>query len=304
MRLRQILSLLAFRHYGYTPTISLTKAWDVLNHAQFVSYFPHHCQHLELVFCRTIYAQYGLDFCTCSSSDNMYHDMDEYALGIEEFLDELNDSERKNAPKQLYIAGNSDLLRGGRRVSVVGTRNVSQAGIERTQSIIKELVDQDIIVVSGLAAGVDTAAHRAAIEHSGNTVAVIGTPLDKFYPAENATLQRKLMADYAVVSQFAIGCPVTPKNFPMRNRTMALLTDATIIVEAGEKSGTRHQGWEALRLGRDVFILDNIVENGCPSWVEEMIRYGAQPLAQQNLPFVLKELPAYTDRVGADTFDF
>ena len=84
---------------------------------------------------------------------------------------------------------------------------------------------------------------------------------------------------------------------------MALLTDATIIVEASESSGTRHQGWEALRLGRDVFILENVADNPALSWPAEMINYGAQTLTRRNLTQILENLPLYTDRSDVDEID-
>ena len=99
------------------------------------------------------------------------------------------------------------------------------------------------------------------------------------------------MRDELVVSQFPPGAPIQPKNFPMRNRTMALLSDATIIVEAAEKSGTVHQGWEALRLGRLLFILENLATKPDLSWPSEMLRYGAQVLSRENLELALEEMP-------------
>ena len=222
----------------------------------------------------------------------------------DEMLGQLNDVERKNAPQALHVAGDIALLRAGRRVSVVGSRRVSDAGLKRARSLVKELVQRRIIVVSGLAAGIDTAAHTAAIEFGGRTVAVLGTPLDAFYPAQNRALQLQIMSNHAVVSQFAPGYPSMPSNFPMRNRTMALLTDATIIVEASEKSGTRHQGWEALRLGRDVFILQNVATDPGLSWPSEMISHGAQPLTRETLDSTFDNLPAYTDRVDVKAFAF
>ncbi len=230
--------------------------------------------------------------------------MSTFRITPAELLGSLNDVEGKNAPKQLFVAGDIDLLRSGRRVSVVGSRNVSEAGIKRTRKLVNSLVEQNIIVVSGLAAGVDTVAHTTAIRRGGRTVAVLGTPLDQFYPAENRDLQEEIMKAHAAVSQFPTGYPATPKNFPMRNRTMALLTDATVIVEAGEKSGTRHQGWEALRLGREVLILKNVVEDRRLSWPKEMIAYGAQVLTADDLEPVLDNLPAYTDRAEVDAFAF
>lgn len=222
----------------------------------------------------------------------------------DELLGQLNDVERKNAPESIYLVGDAKLLRAGRRVSVVGSRRVSDAGVKRVRSLVKELVRREIIVVSGLAVGVDTAAHMAAIEFGGRTVAVLGTPLDAFYPAENRILQQQIMSNHAVVSQFPPGYPAVQRNFPMRNRTMALLTDATVIVEAEEKSGTRHQGWEALRLGRDVFIMQSVVADTRLSWPSEMIEYGAQTLSRETLDTAFDNLPAYTDRVDVEAFAF
>ena len=230
--------------------------------------------------------------------------MTEHSYTPKDILGPLNDVEQKNAPKELFISGDVDLLRVGRRVSVVGSRMVSDPGVKRARKLVKELVSQDIVVVSGLAAGVDAVAHTTAIEAGGRTVAVLGTPLDVFYPAANKALQLQIMAEHAAVSQFPAGYPSTPKNFPMRNRTMALLTDATVIVEAGEKSGTRHQGWEALRLGRDVFLMSNVAEDTRLSWPQEMIAYGAQVLTSESLASVLDNLPAYTDRVEVEAFAF
>jgi DNA processing protein len=99
------------------------------------------------------------------------------------------------------------------------------------------------------------------------------------------------MREHLAVSQFPLGYPPGKTSFPMRNRTMALLTDATVIVEAGEKSGTVHQGWEALRLGRLLFLVEPVAADPTLSWPSEMIRYGAQVLAPDNLRYVLDYLP-------------
>ena len=108
------------------------------------------------------------------------------------------------------------------------------------------------------------------------------------------------MREHLVVSQFALGKPVQRKNFPMRNRTMALLSDATVIVEAGEKSGTLHQGWEALRLGRLLFILESVASDPSLTWPTQMIGYGAQVLSRENLAFFLEDIPArsHVERVA------
>ncbi|HEY6359354.1 MAG TPA: DNA-processing protein DprA, partial [Vicinamibacterales bacterium] len=167
-------------------------------------------------------------------------------IAIEELLGPLNDVERKNAPRQLFFAGHLGLMEAGPRVSIIGSRKASAHGLNNARGLAAWLVRQGAVVVSGLADGVDAAAHKGAIDARGRTIAVIGTPLDKVYPAKNRQLQTRLMRAHLVLSQFPSGHAVHPKNFPIRNRTMALLSHATIIVEAADDSGALHQGWEAL----------------------------------------------------------
>lgn len=211
-----------------------------------------------------------------------------------EYFSKLTDIEKKNSPKELYFKGNFSLLSKGRRVSVVGSRNISDLGIRRTKKIVKFLVDSNITVVSGLAQGVDAFAHSTAMDNNGNTIAVIGTPLDKYYPKENKHIQDRIAAEQLLLSQFPEGYPVSPKNFPIRNRTMALISDATIIIEASEKSGTKHQGWEALRLGRNLFIMENIIKDGKVTWAKEMLDYGAEILTNKNYENLIDEIPYLT----------
>ncbi len=209
----------------------------------------------------------------------------------EALLGSLNEVERKHAPRLLFTAGKIELLQRGIRVSVVGSRNASPEGVARTRAITEILVTHSVIVVSGLAAGIDTVAHTTAIRSGGSTLAVLGTPLDSCFPASNRDLLDQIVANHLAVSQFAIGTPPSKRNFPIRNRTMALLSDATIIVEAGEGSGTIHQGWEALRLGRPLFLLESLSRREDLSWPAEMLRYGAETLTRTNLPHVLANLP-------------
>ncbi len=178
---------------------------------------------------------------------------------------------------------------------IVGSRKVSELGIRRARKIAKLLVQNDITVVSGLAEGVDSGAHKTAIEFQGHTIGVIGTPLNKYFPAENKELQDFIAENHLLISQFTENYPVTPKSFPIRNRTMALISDATIIIEVSEKSGTKHQGWEALRLGRQLFIMENVL-NDKISWAEEMLNYGAQVLTNDNFEFLIESIPYLTKK--------
>lgn len=213
------------------------------------------------------------------------------SFGVEELLGPLNEVEKKNAPPALFVAGDVSLLRSGRRVSVVGSRKASDEGLARAAKLTRLLVERGVVVVSGLAEGVDTAAHLAALQCHGKTIAVLGTPLDTFFPASNRELQQRIMREHLAVSQFAAGSAGGRKCFPMRNRTMALLSDATVIVEAKEGSGTLHQGWEALRLGRPLFLLDSVVKDHTLAWPAEMLRYGAEVLSDATVNFFFESLP-------------
>jgi DNA processing protein len=194
-------------------------------------------------------------------------------LTVEELLGRrLNSAEKRNAPKAVYVAGRIPIPLPTPRVAVVGTREPSHEGIELTKRLAEDLVREKVIVVSGLARGIDTVAHKTAIEQGGRTIAVLGTPLDVFYPPENRDLQLKMMREHMVINQFPIGSPVSKKNFPMRNRTMALISDATVIVEAGERSGTIYQGLECLRLGRPLLIHASLKDL---AWVRRMVGRGA-----------------------------
>lgn len=209
----------------------------------------------------------------------------------EDLLGPLNEVEKKHAPATLFLAGDASLLRRGPRVSVIGSRQATKDGIARTQSLVRALVKRGMVVVSGLAEGVDTAAHETAVSAGGKTIAVVGTPLNAYFPPKNRALQDFLMREHLVVSQFPSGTSIDSKCFPLRNQTMALLSDASIVVEAGERSGTRHQCWEALRLGRLLFLMENVATNRSLSWPAQIIQYGAQVLSRENLDLVLEEMP-------------
>lgn len=211
-----------------------------------------------------------------------------------DLMNPLTNIEEKNLPEKFFVSGDLTLLTTGRRVSIVGTRDPSQEGISRARAVTKELVKHKITIVSGLAIGIDTIAHKTAVETGGKTIAVLGTPLDKPYPEQNKALFEIIAENHLAISQFESGFPFQKKNFPMRNRTMALISDATIIIEAGDKSGTLHQGWEALRLGRILFIMESVANNPKLSWPKEMIKYGAQILTRDTLSQVIESLPEFT----------
>jgi DNA processing protein len=170
----------------------------------------------------------------------------------------------------VYHAGNISLLKLP-SVSVVGTRQISDEGIMRARRLARELAESGVLVVSGLAKGVDTIAHTAAIAAGGYTAAVIGTPLDKAYPAENSGLQREIYERHLLLSPFNVGEQVYRSNFPERNKVMALLSDATVIVEASDTSGTLHQAAECQKSGRWLFIMKSVVDDESLTWPKRFL---------------------------------
>lgn len=209
---------------------------------------------------------------------------------LEECLGPLDERERRNAPLRLFLSGDRSLLERGRRVAVVGSRRADREDRERARRVTEALVERGIVVVSGLAEGIDTVAHRTAVERGGRTMAVLGTPLDRVYPLSNADLHDRLAGEQLVVSEFASGVNAGRGGFVMRNRTMALLSDAAVIVAGGARSGARHLGWEALRLGRSLAILEPLAGSGL-GWVEDQVARGAQPLLPDEVGAWLDSVP-------------
>ncbi|MEO0551274.1 MAG: DNA-processing protein DprA [Pseudomonadota bacterium] len=186
------------------------------------------------------------------------------------------------APELIYYQGLWDLLYSKSAVAIVGTRTPSEQGALRTKHLVRRLVDDGATIVSGLAKGIDTAAHTACIEAGGQTIGVLGTPITKAYPKQNLDLQQELAANHLLVSQVPINrydMQVNPVHnrhfFPERNVMMSALTRATVIVEAGETSGTLVQAKAAIEQGRMLFILDNCFRNDKLSWPKKFEEMGA-----------------------------
>lgn len=180
----------------------------------------------------------------------------------------------------LYYQGAWELSEK-RSLAVVGSRKPSEEGRLRAERLARELVKRDFAVVSGLATGIDTAAHTAAIEAGGTTIGVIGTPLGEYYPKENRALQERIAKEHLLISQIPVlryeVQPFLQKRhyFPERNATMSALTEGTIIVEAGETSGTLTQARAALFQGRKLFILESCFNNPAISWPAKFEQKGA-----------------------------
>jgi DNA processing protein len=206
-----------------------------------------------------------------------YHKFSALFYGDFEYPERLKDA--KNPVELLYYRGALDLL-SSRSVAVVGARQATDEGIKRAKKLARLLVEHDFTVMSGLAQGIDTAAHTAALEAGGRTIAVIGTALNEVYPRENLELQKQIAHSFLLISQvpfYLYSQQDYRRNrffFPERNKTMSALSEASVIVEASESSGSLTQAEAAIQQGRKLFILNSCFERGL-DWPEKFLKKGA-----------------------------
>jgi DNA processing protein len=163
-------------------------------------------------------------------------------------------------PPVLFLRGTAD-ERDAMSVAVVGTRQATPQGLDQAKGLAAGLAARGIPVISGLAAGIDTAAHTTALAAGGRTVAVIGTGIDRAYPAQNAAVQEEIAAKGLLISQFLPGAPPTKTSFPMRNAVMSGYALATVVIEAAYQSGARMQARLALQHGRHVFLMRSLLQH-------------------------------------------
>lgn len=190
-------------------------------------------------------------------------------IGLVTVLDEAYPSQLltvHNRPPFLTYRGTLD-ANDARGVAVVGTRQASDVGIKLATEVARGLADAGRPVISGLAAGVDTAAHQAALQASARTVAVIGTGLRRSYPAANRALQERITRHGLVLSQFQPDNPPSRQAFPMRNVVMSGYAMATVVIEASHTSGARMQAGIALGHGRPVILMTRLLVH---DWAREM----------------------------------
>lgn len=194
-------------------------------------------------------------------------------------LGALSALEERYAPEALYLAGDQSLLAPGHpRLAIVGSRDASTEGVRRSAKLAWTLASHGVVIVSGLAKGIDRAAHEGAIQAGGRTIAVLGNSLARCYPAEHARLQEEIYERHLLVSQFPAGQRTHKSDFVKRNRTMALLSHASVIVEAGDGSGTLSQAAETQRLGRPLFIMRSVLERPGLEWPRRFLDAGATVL--------------------------
>jgi len=177
----------------------------------------------------------------------------------------------------------------GLAIAIVGSRRASAYGLEMAGMLASELAARGVTIVSGFARGIDSAAHRAALEAGGRTIAVLGCGIDVVYPSENRSLAREVAAHGALVSQFPRGAPPLAGYFPVRNRTIAGLALGVIVVEAAERSGALITASYAADLGREVFAVPGRLTDATSWGPHRLIQEGAKLV--QDWTDVVQELP-------------
>jgi DNA processing protein len=191
-------------------------------------------------------------------------------------------------PLALHARGDRALL-ATTAVAIVGSRRASPYGVNAAQQLTRDLVGADLTIVSGLARGIDAAAHEAALESHAHTIAVLGTGIDVIYPRSNTRLFRRIESEGLILSEFPPGTPPLPENFPMRNRVISGLCVGTIIVEATSRSGSLITARMAAEQGREVFAIPGSIFSKGTEGTHRLIQYGAKLV--HDVDDVFDELP-------------
>jgi len=194
-------------------------------------------------------------------------------------------------PPQLFLRGSADpAILSEPAVAVVGARACSPYGRRVARSLARELAAAGLVVVSGMARGIDGEAHRGALESSGRTVAVLGCGIDRDYPAAHAELARRIAENGLIVSEYEPGVEPAPWRFPARNRIIAGLCSSTLVVEARERSGALITADFALEEGRDVLAVPGEITSSLSAGTNALIKLGAAPVAAASDVLELYEL--------------
>lgn len=196
-----------------------------------------------------------------------------------------------NAPEKIFFLGNlqNKQINDKLKIAIVGTRRATLDGRILAKELAKKLVENEAIIVSGLAMGIDTAAHQGTVEASGKTIAVLANGLDSIYPAQNENLAKRILElNGAIISEYPAGTPALPHQFLERNRIVSGLCDATIIIEAPERSGSLVTARLAAEQGREVFVFPGQIRHPNYKGSHKLIRDGARLVA--SIEDVLEDL--------------
>ncbi len=180
-------------------------------------------------------------------------------------------------PTHLYVLGNKDALHLP-ALAVVGSRNPTTGGVQNAYAFSNHLARSGFCIVSGLAQGIDTAAHKGALDAGAKTVAFLGHGIDRVYPAENRELAHRIAADGALCSEYPLGSPPRGAHFPQRNRLISGLSLGTLVVEAATRSGSLISARLAAEQGREIFAIPGSIHNPLSRGCHQLIKQGANLL--------------------------
>lgn len=186
-----------------------------------------------------------------------------------------------DAPLVLYCKGNLDLLQHSHKIGVVGTRIPSDYGRQQTDALTRGLVESGCCIVSGLAMGIDACAHKTALKYEGDTIGVLGCGIDQVYPKSNTALYRGLESRGLLISEYKCGVDPRPNHFPERNRIIAGLSQAVLVMEASKKSGSLITAEMAMDQGTAVFALPGPIHSSKSEGCNALIYSGAIPIVNQ-----------------------
>ena len=194
-------------------------------------------------------------------------------------------------PVMLYVKGRIELL-SAKTIAIVGSRNASIQGIQNAEFFAQSLSESGVTISSGLASGIDTAAHQGGLKGSGSTIAVIGTGADIVYPARNRQLAHLIAENGCIVSEYPIGTPAIAGNFPRRNRIISGLSSGVLVVEAAAQSGSLITARMAAEQGRDVFAIPGSIHSPLAKGCHQLIKQGAKLVeTAQDILDELQDIP-------------
>ena len=197
--------------------------------------------------------------------------------------------ETYDPPIVLYVKGDVGGALGQPSIAIVGSRHCSTYGRNVAEMLARDLAERGITIISGLARGIDAAAHQGALDGGGLTIAVMGTGLDSIYPSDNKKLAGRIIENGALVTEFLLGSPPLPQNFPFRNRVISGMALGVLVVEGAERSGSLITARMAMEQGRDVFAVPGNITSGKSFGPNTLIKDGAKLV--QTWRDVVEELP-------------
>ncbi len=287
------------------------KSIDGIGNASFQLLLDHF-RSLSAVFSATIHELSGISGISKKSAagivsfkdwDNILRQMDimdQSGISVITYLDDLYPPNLLNIydrPAFLYVLGRLD--KEDIPLAIVGSRNASTYGRYTTDRITRELTLRGITIVSGMARGIDSCAHRGALSAKGRTIAVLGSGLDVIYPPENKTLFTAISQNGAVVSEFPMGTQPFAYHFPARNRIISGMSYGVVVVEAGEKSGSLITARLAMEQGRDVFAIPGSIDSASSRGANSLIKQGAKLI--ENIDDILEDILPQLDRPSIRT---